>query len=198
MIGDMVASAHASRLVQTCRHNAGLTQAELARLASTSQSAIAAYETGAKEPSLGVLQKIVQAAGQRLELGLRPDPAVLRLADLAEQLRATSDAQRRLRLFFEFLRGAQDEPARLRLLVAQEPALTGDPRFDALLAAAAEHLCIEQGARPPVWVDGPDRTLPGFWWVSDLPSAKARALVHAPASFRRRGVLLDRHDLDAA
>jgi len=44
-----------------------------------------------------------------------------------------------------------------------------------------------------------DRTrfLETAWWVSSLPSAKVQALVHSPASFRRRGVMIDRRDLEA-
>jgi hypothetical protein len=84
------------------------------------------------------------------------------------------------------------------LLVAAEPEPTGDPRFDALLAAIAEDLCVRADIAPPRWASGSDRFLDGFWWVSELPSARARALVHAPASCRRRGVMLDRHDLSAA
>lgn len=54
------------------------------------------------------------------------------------------------------------------------------------------------GYRPAGWVHDESRFLDGFWWVSDLPSARARALVHASASYRRRAVMLDRHGLSAA
>jgi hypothetical protein len=86
----------------------------------------------------------------------------------------------------------------VRLLVAAEPEPTGDRRFDALLAAIAEDLCVHADITPPGWVHASDRYLDGFWWISNLPSARARALVHTPASYRRRGVMLDRHDLTAA
>lgn len=108
------------------------------------------------------------------------------------------DDRRRLRLVFEFLRAAQEDGHPPLLLAAREPERTGDARFDALLAAIAEDLCVRAEVEPPAWVHGRDRFLNGFWWVSDLPSARARALVHAPASYRRRGVMLDRHDLEAA
>lgn len=197
-IRDMNAGVGAAGVLLRARRSAAITQVELATLAATSQSAIAAYETGAREPSLAVLERIVGATGHRLVLTLEPDPALFRLADLAGQLRVAIEEQRRLRLVFEFLRSASEDGGPLLLLVAAEPSLTGDPRFDALLAAVAEHLCIGAGLDPPAWVHDPVRFLDGFWWVSDLPSARARALVHAPASFRRRGVMLDRHDLQAA
>lgn len=126
------------------------------------------------------------------------DRDLYRLSDLAEDLRDTKDPARRLRLVFEFVRSAQEDGQPILLLVASEPRPTDDARFDALLAAAAEDLCAGAGIEPPGWVLDPVRFLDGFWWVSELPSARAHALVHAPASYRRRGVMLDRHDLLSA
>lgn len=182
------------------RHAAGLTQAQLAALADTTQSAIAAYEAGTREPTMPVLARMVAATGARLVLGIERDPAVYRLADAAVDIAAVdaADEARRLRLVFEFLRGAHDDGAPLAVLVGAEPATTGDARFDALLAAVAEDLCVQADVAPPAWVHHPSRFLDGAWWVSRLPSARAAALVHAPASFRRRGVMLDRRDLVAA
>lgn len=188
----------ASETLRLARRAAGLSQTQLAQLADTSQSAIAAYETGAREPTLPVLDRMIRATGHRLNVTLESDPRLFRLTDLSAQIRATSGDPQRLRLVFEFVRSAAEDGAPLLLLVAAEPELTGDRRFDALLAAIAEDLCVHAGITPPVWVHERDRFLDGFWWVSDLPSARARAFVHAPASYRRRGVLLDRHDLSAA
>jgi transcriptional regulator with XRE-family HTH domain len=193
-----VDASDVSAVLRRARLGAGLTQADLAVLAETSQSAIAAYEAGAREPSWSVLERVVRASGHLLELAVRPDPAVFRLADLAEEIADTPDERVRLRLVFEFLRAAGEDGHSLRLLVAAEPAPTGDERFDALLAAIAEDLCVHAGIRPPSWVHDDDRFLNGLWWVSELPSARAGALVHAPASYRRRGVMIARHDLEAA
>jgi transcriptional regulator with XRE-family HTH domain len=194
----MLDEERASVLLRRARRVAGLTQSQLAELAGTSQSAIAAYESGAREPTLPVLNRMIRASGHLLSVTVAPDPRLFRLTDLANQIRATDNEQRRMRLVFEFLRGADEDGQPVRLLVAAEPAPTGDRRFDALLAAIAEDLCVHAEIAPPSWVHDSDRYLDGFWWVSNLPSARARALVHTPASYRRRGVMLDRHDLTAA
>ena len=190
----------AAELLRAARRRAGLSQTRLAALAGTTQSAIAAYEGGTREPTVPVLVRMLAAAGERLALASEPDPALYRLADVARDIAAAdpADPDRRLRLVLEFLRGARDDGHPLALLVAAEPPPTGDPRYDALLAAVAEDLCVGVGEPPPAWVHGAGRFLAGAWWVSDLPSARAAALVHAPASYRRRGVMLDRHDLVAA
>lgn len=65
-----------AKVLREARLDAGLTQAELAVLAATSQSAIAAYETGAREPPWSVLERLVQASGHLLALEVRPDPTV--------------------------------------------------------------------------------------------------------------------------
>ena len=188
----------ASGLLKDARRAAGLSQQQLAELAKTSQSAIAAYEAGRREPTVPVLDRMVRAAGHELILGTQPDPRLFRLTDVAGEIAATIDEQRRLRLVLEFLRGAADDGHRLLLLVTAEPPSTGDRRYDAMLAAVAEDLCLRVGERPPAWSQSADRVLDGFWWVSELPSARTRALVHSPASYRRRGIMIDRADLEAA
>lgn len=121
--------------------------------------------------------------------------SALAIADTATAIATTAEDATRLRYFFEFMRGAEAAgPAALRL-IDTEPALTGSMRFDALLGAAAEHIATQQGEPGPLWTVTTDRFLPDAWWVSDLPSGRALALVGAPASFRRRGIYLDRHDL---
>jgi transcriptional regulator with XRE-family HTH domain len=56
-------------LLREARLRAGLTQAELARRAGTSQSAIARWESGAVQPSLERLRELIRACG--LELTFR-------------------------------------------------------------------------------------------------------------------------------
>jgi transcriptional regulator with XRE-family HTH domain len=57
----------ASVLIRTARHRAGLTIRDLAALSGTSHSAIAAYESGAKEPRVSTLDRVMRAAGYAIE-----------------------------------------------------------------------------------------------------------------------------------
>lgn len=50
------------------RHDAGISQRELAKRAGTSQATLSAYESGKKSPSLDTLARIVRAAGQDLRI----------------------------------------------------------------------------------------------------------------------------------
>ena len=61
-------------LVRDARRRAGLTQADLARRAATSQPAIARYERARALPDLATLQRIVEACGLELRFELtEPD-----------------------------------------------------------------------------------------------------------------------------
>ena len=185
-------------LLITARRQSGLTQAQMAKIAKTTQSAIAAYEAGRREPTVPVLQRMLEATGHNLLIAFEADENVYRIADLARDIRETpsKNSQRRLRLVFEFLRYI-NESQQLSLRFAVEPMATGDRRFDALLAAITEDSCVRGGVAPPSWVFANKRFLDEAWWVSNLKSARAQALVNTPASFRRRGVMIDRHDLVA-
>jgi transcriptional regulator with XRE-family HTH domain len=50
------------------RRRRGLTQAELARRAGTSQPVVSAYERGHRDPTLGTLERLVAAGGERLRI----------------------------------------------------------------------------------------------------------------------------------
>ncbi|WP_433363460.1 hypothetical protein ACQPZX_32175 [Actinoplanes sp. CA-142083] len=87
-------------------------------------------------------------------------------------------------------------PARQAELLREEPPATGDQKWDALLGAIAEHLAAKLDAAPPEW--SRSRILGTPWFPSSLPSKRMEALVWAPAAFRKHGVYLSAHDLEAA
>jgi transcriptional regulator with XRE-family HTH domain len=59
-----------SDLMREARLRAGLTQAELARAAGLSQSAIARWESGRVQPSLETLRDLIRACRLELTFGL--------------------------------------------------------------------------------------------------------------------------------
>jgi hypothetical protein len=80
--------------------------------------------------------------------------------------------------------------SRRAAMVADEPARVGDERWDAMLAATAEHVCYHHGLAVPQWSADPDRFLDSWWFVSPYRSLHASALVSSPAAFANRGVFL--------
>ncbi len=64
-------AAAAGALLRDARCRCGLTQAELARRAGVTQSVVSAYESGARQPSLPTLARLVAATGLELAVDLR-------------------------------------------------------------------------------------------------------------------------------
>src|SRR3954451_17718495 len=96
-----------------------------------------------------------------------------------------AEDQLRWRYVAEFLEEFSWEPSVERLhLLDPAPQSTGDERWDAFLAALAEHLAARDGHGAPDWVDF--RPLRRFWFPFNTAAARADAIVHAPAAFRSR------------
>jgi hypothetical protein len=119
------------------------------------------------------------------------------LADLAGRLSGVVEDRTRWKLVWEFLEEYRWEADTAQPgLLADEPEPVGDERWDALLAALAEHLAAKLDLAPPTWADL--RVLRTPWFPAQLRVQRADALVHAPAAFRKHGVYLSAADLEAA
>lgn len=118
----------AARLVRQARAAAGLTQAQLARRAGTSQPAVAAYESGAKTPTVATLDRLLGAAGQSLTAStpqVQPPGVRLRrsLAEQRERILEVAAEHRasNVRVFGSVARGEEDSGSDIDLLVDMEP-----------------------------------------------------------------------------
>ncbi|HTM84447.1 MAG TPA: helix-turn-helix transcriptional regulator [Mycobacterium sp.] len=63
-------STNLGQLVYVTRAGAGLTQTDLATAMGTSQSAIAAWESGARTPGVETLDRLARACGKRLHVSI--------------------------------------------------------------------------------------------------------------------------------
>lgn len=97
----MTTEKYSRHLIRMARRRAGLTQHGLARKAATTQSAISAYESGRRSPSVQTLARILAAAGLELRMrSVEPDShdASRRKAEAlldADQLETFTAAERR-------------------------------------------------------------------------------------------------------
>lgn len=120
----------AAALIIQVRLDAGLTQAELALRAGTSQPMIARYETGAASPTVSTLRRVLRAAGHELVLDSRPAtleenegyPDSPSLAAIRAHQAAIRSAARKLdirnvRIFAASQSARGDSPAQAELLV---------------------------------------------------------------------------------
>ena len=125
------------RLIRQARHDAGLSQAQVAQRARTSQSAIARYERAVATPSLGTLERVLRACARPLRLTVLPErkrPTSARApgprASLVRKYRqrllaaARRNGARDVRLFGSAARGADTSASDVDLLVELEPERT--------------------------------------------------------------------------
>ncbi|MGH9070814.1 MAG: hypothetical protein ACRDX8_06525 [Acidimicrobiales bacterium] len=119
--------------------------------------------------------------------GYRPMP----LSHLAIGLRSCANEAARRRMVLEFVEEYRWEPIQVReRLLEARPLPCQDSRYDALLGALGEHLAHHDSLPVPNWTQESDRFLERWWFPVDLPSVRADAIVHSPASFRRRGIFI--------
>ena len=119
------------------------------------------------------------------------------LVDLAGHLASADDDRHRWQLVAELLEEYRHEPAAERAaLLVDEPPSTGEERWDVFLAALAEHLAAGDGRAAAAWTA--DRRLAVFWFPFNTQAARVDAVVHAPASFRSRGIFLAPGELGVA
>jgi predicted nucleotidyltransferase/DNA-binding XRE family transcriptional regulator len=138
---DIIGLVDAAAVIREVRTRAGLTQAQLAHQAGTSQPTLAAYESGAKSPSVRTLDRIARAAGSSLDVIVWPAPAARgqlldELRRSAQEIR-TAARQRRIRnvrVFGSVARGEETANSDVDLLVDFNAA-----RYGVLPLAAFAH-----------------------------------------------------------
>jgi len=105
-------------LISNARTNSGLTQAELATRAGTSQAAIARYESDRVSPSVSTLERVLRAAGEELVISSAQGNQMDLSSEKAQLVRrhkveindlARSHGARNIRLFGSVARG-EDTP----------------------------------------------------------------------------------------
>ena len=101
-------------LIKAVRRRSGLTQAELAERAGTSQPVVSAYEHGRRDPSFATLNKLIGAGGHRLQIR-----AVADLSDVPQAATLDEHARR----LIDVLSLADAIPARPRAARLDAPRM---------------------------------------------------------------------------
>ncbi len=201
---DIVPNIQTSSVIREARRRSGLSQAELARRAGTSQPTLASYEAGRIAPRLETVGRLLEAAGHDLEITAIPKVrrGAVPIARVARELRRLLPREgaragwRRLLDFVDDFRGSPR--AGQVWLIEHAPASCGDPRFDAAIAGLVELLCDEAGIDWPRWTDDPKRFAEPWWFVSGLRGFEAAALRDSPVEFKRHGVFVNEGAFDRA
>ena len=181
-------------LLRDARAYAGLSRRTLAAKAGVPTSTVTRVEEGQSDPTLTMLERLLAAAGSDLVLEAKPRDDHFTLAELAT---AVDRNAARLKIDWTRLRGFADWAAqhsdKLSDAIADPPARTGTP-LDAILAAFAEEIAIENGLERPRWTRaiGPLREP---WSPPATPRMRTAAEASTPEPFRGRNLTLARSAL---
>ena len=177
-------------LLREARERAGLSVRSLAACAGVADSTVTRIEAGRLDPTTGMLARLLQASGCRLELAAVPE-RVPRLADLVGAWAVDAMGQdrpdwTRLRGFLDYL---DEHPQRRGVAVAAAPPPSGSAFMDALLAGIAEKVCDDAGAPRPAWT----RRVPGLageWISPGTPRMQAAARRGTPPQLAARNIIV--------
>jgi hypothetical protein len=125
----------AQNILRSVRRGAGLSQAELAARAGTTQSVVSAYESGHRQPAVPTLAALVDAAGYELVISARRQPRQLRRLSgpLGRRVRrrrrdlvaaAAAYGVTNLRVFGSVARGEEQPDSDVDLLADLPPGLS--------------------------------------------------------------------------
>lgn len=180
----------AATMLATARHSAGLTQRALAARVGRPQARVSDVESGHRDTTVGHLEQLLAATGQRL---IAVPTTATTAADTAVEVRrwlAIGDTDRALRVVVQLADDLVNAPIPvLPCLVVQPAPPIGDRRWDALIAAVVDYRCTGRVAVPP-WVREETRRLSEPWALSAYSNTAA-----TPAAIRRHGIILDAEDL---
>ena len=151
-------------LLLEARRSAGLTQAELARRAGTSQAMVARYETGVASPTVRTLRRLLRAADRDLELSTvstkiaaSASPLAMTLREHRAEISAAAErvGARNVRVFGSVARGEDTPESDVDLLVdfpARErgllPLLTLAEQVEQLVGRQVDIAAVEVMAEP--------------------------------------------------
>ena len=120
-----------------------------------------------------------------------------RVAEYADLCASDTDDFSKYRVIIHQIpRDFHSADSRQRTWMLEEVPALVEPKWDALLAAVAEHVANLHDHVCPPWVDQPERFMPIPWVVGAPFGFTARSIIHAPPPFHRHGVLPDPLDLD--
>jgi transcriptional regulator with XRE-family HTH domain len=188
----------AADLLRTARYTQGASQRELARVAAVGQPRIADIESGAHDTTVDRLDHLLAALGQRIAvLPTRSRP----VCEAAVAIKDALDRGDYASAWREIIQVGDDlaraEPATRVALTVTRPLPVGDPRFDALLAAVADHRLTSGRLPRPGWLDLPDYRLEEPWDVEVIPDLQVQARARTPRAIARHGIFLAAAQLES-
>jgi transcriptional regulator with XRE-family HTH domain len=173
---ERAGSTVSAGLLRVARRAAGLTIRRQGELAGVAHSRVIEYERGHHQPSLKRAERLLAAAGYTL-IALPGVGSLTTAAQCADAIRdVLADGLDRgedvaFRVVIQLHDDLTAAPNYLvGSLIAAPPPLTGDTRFDALIAGLVEAHVVRCGLPVPPWVGEASRTVTPRWYPDGYES----------------------------
>lgn len=123
-------------------------------------------------------------------------PSVAAFATSIGKALTESRRQSALRLFIQINDNllASDSIRKVEMC-HEEPPLTGQAGYDALIAGLVEYYFIGSRLTLPDWVNSEDRSLPSPWYFEEYPFDKEDIQISTPECFAHRNVFIRESEL---
>lgn len=182
--------ADASTLIRAARRSRRLTQEQLADRAQLDQGSVSRSERG-RDAGFSTIDRLLAGAGHRLySAPTRRDDATTAAAEIRKRLRE-GDRDRALRALLQLNDDLLAEHGLVRgILGLAEPESTGDPVWDAAIAALVAWRLRAEGIPLPIWVDEQGRFLVEPRALEVDPADPVPPRSEVPDEFTERGVLV--------
>ena len=177
-------------LLREARTSVGLSARSLALRAGTSTTTVTRIERGAMDPTVGMLRRLLEAAGQAMSITTRSTDRPLELADLTDAWTrgATGDRPDWTRLR-SLLDGLALHPSRAAKVIGGRPKPSGSKVLDALLAAIADKVADDAHLARPSWTAATSRRIDPAWETPGTPRMRETALAHTPPQLLEHGII---------
>lgn len=187
-----------STLLESVRRSQGLSQTELARRGKTYQANISSIENGITDPGISTLEQCLAPLGYSLFALPTKKPSVSQFTLKLIDALASNDELKAFRLFIQLNNNLNSVMPDICLaLCITPPPLTGDSRYDALIAGLIEFHLTRKSLPLPSWLNEPNRKLPTRWIVDPFDQDTQVLLKKTPKAFLRHNVLISQTELSS-
>lgn len=181
-------------LLRDARARAAMSASALAARAGVSTSTVLRIETGEMDPTFSMLDRLIDAAGERLVVSSDTSRAPVELARLVDAWHVRGGQGRpdwtRLRASLDVL---HQRPEQVASAIERPPGRSGQEVLDALLAGIADKLADDHGLPRPSWTAR--RTLRSRWSATGTPRQDAERLERTPRQLVEHNVVVDSETL---
>lgn len=186
-------------ILQAIRKSKGMSQSELARRSKTFQANISSIENGMTDPGLSTIEQCLSALGYSLIALPTNKPSVAQFSLSISRALAEEKEVKAFRLVIQLNDNLTSvAPEICMALSITPPPLTGDSRYDALLAGLVEFHLSLHSLPLPAWIMESTRKLKMRWIVDPYVTSEDSILAKTPKAFRRHNVLINKSELESS